>query len=271
MKVMNKLVKFSMIGLLLTACSDSEQLVATVGGKEVTATEVNAYLNYKRIDTHNEKQVAAATDHYLKTLALVTAIEEQQSLDEAAINAELFELKKDLMLNRYLQLFLSNAVNDVAIRNYYAENQQKYQETKAKVSHVLFRVAPNMNEQERQVIYSKAMEAYSKLRSGEPFEQIAQSYSEDKISAKRGGSLGWMLKGAISPVFSNKVFAELEKGNISEPFLTEFGYHIVLLEQAPSIVKQPFEKVSGDIKRILRKMAKDAELARLTNSVEINQ
>ncbi|MBW8184508.1 peptidylprolyl isomerase [Shewanella nanhaiensis] len=271
MKVMNKLVTLSMIGLLLTACSDSDNRVATVGGKEVTSNEINAYLNYKRIDTHNEQQVISATDHYLNNLALVTAIEQQKSLDEAAIKAELFELKKDLILNRYLQQFLDKSVNDVAIRNYYAENQDKYQETKAKVSHLLLRVAPNMSEQERQVVYSKAMEAYSKLRAGEPFEQIAQTYSEDKVSAKRGGSLGWMLKGAISPVFSNKVFEELEKGEISEPFLTEFGYHIVLLEQAPSVVKQPFEKVRGDIKRILRKMAKDAELSRLTASVEINK
>jgi peptidyl-prolyl cis-trans isomerase C len=271
MKVMTKLVAFSIFGLLVIGCSDSDSKVATVDGKEVTSSEVNAYLNYKRINTKNDQQVSSATDHYLKNLALVAAIEKQESLDEAAINAELFELKRDLMLNRYLQQFLDTSVNDVAIRNYYAENQDKYQETKAKVSHILLRLAPNANEQERQVIYSKAMEAYSKLRTGESFEQIAQMYSEDKISAKKAGSLGWMLKGAISPVFSNKVFDSLKKGEISEPFLTEFGYHIVLLEQEPSIVKQSFEKVRGDIKRILRQMAKDAELERLIASVEISK
>jgi peptidyl-prolyl cis-trans isomerase C len=269
MRVITNLVAFSIFGLLIIGCSESEKKVATVGGKEVTATEVNAYLNYKRINTKNDQQVLSATDHYLNNVALIAAIEKQDSLDDAAINAELFELKRDLMLNRYLQQFLDTSVSDVAIRNYYAENQDKYQETKAKVSHILLRLAPNANEQERQVIYSKAMEAYSKLRAGESFEQIAQMYSEDKISAKKAGSLGWMLKGAISPIFSNMVFEGLEKGEISEPFLTEFGYHIVLLEQEPSIVKQPFEKVRGDIKRILRQMAKDAELERLISSIEI--
>ncbi|PMG39256.1 peptidylprolyl isomerase [Shewanella sp. 10N.286.52.B9] len=271
MKVVKFLVAMTTVSVLISGCSDKENTIATVDGDVVTSTQLHAYLQYKRIDLKNEKQVLSAKTHYLRHLALVKAIENQETLDQAAINAELFELKKDLMLNRYLQNYLTSAVNDVAIRNYYAENQDKYQETKAKVSHILLRVAPNANEQDRQVIYSKAMEAYSKLRSGEPFADIANTYSEDKISAKKAGSLGWVLKGAISPVFSNQVFEELEKDQISEPFLTEFGYHIVLLEQAPSVVKQPFEKVRGDIKRILRKMAKDAELDRLKSSIEITQ
>ena len=252
-------------------CSKAPDTFATVGEQDVTVAEVNAYLAYKRIDTNNADLAAKAAQHYVNNLALMQAIEQQENIDMLKINAELTELKKDLLLNTYLQQYLEQAVTDTAMRNYYAENQQNYQQRSAKVAHILLRVTPEMTEAERQAKYSKALEAYSKARTGGNFAELAKAYSEDSISAAKGGQLGWLQQGAVSPLFSAQVFDKLAANEVSEPVLTEFGYHLIKLEQAPSTVTQSFEAVSGDIRRILRALAKDAELERLRQSVTVTQ
>ncbi|MGD9387425.1 MAG: peptidylprolyl isomerase [Gammaproteobacteria bacterium] len=69
----------------------------------------------------------------------------------------------------------------------------------------------------------------ARVLDGEPFEDIAMIESEDPGSASRGGDLGWNPPGTFVPEFE-AVLAELEPGDLSEPFQSPFGWHIVLLE-----------------------------------------
>ena len=149
-----KTVIFKVVAVLvliqISGCSKKSEHFATVGEQDVTVAEVNAYLAYKRIDANNAELAGKAAQHYLNNLALIQAIEQQDSVDMLRINAELTELKKDLLLNTYLQQYLEQAVTETAMRNYYADNQQNYQQRSAKVAHILFRVTPEMTEAERQ-------------------------------------------------------------------------------------------------------------------------
>jgi len=74
---------------------------------------------------------------------------------------------------------------------------------------------------------SKINEAYQKLQAGESFSSVAEHYSEDK--ARQGGSLGWMSRGSMVGAFQEKAFAQ-PIGKFSEPFKSQFGYHILLVE-----------------------------------------
>ena len=125
-----------------------------------------------------------------------------------------------------------------------------------------------MSEPERKAKLTTAQEAYSKIRAGKDFAQIAKDYSEDKVSAKKGGDLGWLKEGSIDPRFSKTLF-ELEPGSVSEPFETPFGFHIVKLIEGPKVVKRSFETVAGDIRYQLRAKAKNAEIERLMGKVKV--
>ena len=118
-----------------------------------------------------------------------------------------------------------------------------------------------MSETERKAKLTTAQEAYSKIKKGEDFAKVVSNYSEDYISAKKQGDLGWLKKGAIDPRFSEQLPA----------FETAFGYHIVKLIEGPKVVTRPFDAVKGDIRYQLRNKAKDAELKRLTSLVEIKK
>ncbi|KAL7712635.1 Peptidyl-prolyl cis-trans isomerase [Entamoeba marina] len=87
--------------------------------------------------------------------------------------------------------------------------------TKIKVRHILC---------EKQ---SKCLEALAQLDQGKPFNQVAQQYSEDKASA--GGNLGWVIRGQMTGDFQEVAF-NAPVGKYTQPFKTQHGYHIVLVE-----------------------------------------
>lgn len=73
---------------------------------------------------------------------------------------------------------------------------------------------------------SEALAVVDRLKNGESFTNLAKELSIDKASGKRGGDLGFFRKGKMVKPFEDVAF-KLEKGQISEPVKTEYGYHII--------------------------------------------
>lgn len=78
----------------------------------------------------------------------------------------------------------------------------------------------------RAEIKTDAQEVLEKVNAGEDFSELAKEYSEDPGSASRGGDLGWFGRGAMVPAFEEAAFA-LESGQTSDLVETDFGYHII--------------------------------------------
>ena len=255
--------------IMLSACSNDSNL-ATVGNKKISASEFDAYMKFKRIPTKDEKRKAAVLDQYLEREALAEAILNGDVLDAKLIEAELNEFRKEMLISRYFEKYLKEQVTDESTKIFYAANAKDYEIKKVQVAHILVRTRPDMDEAERKSKLTTLQEAYSKIKSGKEFAEIASTYSEDKISAKKGGDLGWLKEGAIDAKFSEVAFA-LKAGEVSDPFETPFGFHVVKLISEPKVIKRPFDAVKGNIRYQLRNMAKAAELKRLTASVKISK
>jgi foldase protein PrsA len=73
---------------------------------------------------------------------------------------------------------------------------------------------------------SEALAILERLKKGESFANLASALSIDKGSGKRGGDLGYFGRGMMVKPFEETAF-KLEKGQMSEPVKTEFGYHII--------------------------------------------
>ena len=73
---------------------------------------------------------------------------------------------------------------------------------------------------------SEALAILERLKHGESFTELAKQLSLDRPSGKRGGDLGFFRKGAMVKPFEDSAF-NLQKGELSEPVKTEFGYHII--------------------------------------------
>jgi len=245
-------------------------VLALVDGKKVTRGEFDAYAKFKRLPLNDEKKAQEFLDQYLQRLTLVSAIEKSAKLDRAALDVEFNEFKREMMISRYFEKHLADAVSDDAVKNFYNSNAQKYEQRKVHVAHILLRTHTNMSATEKQAKLTAAQAAFSAVKSGKDFAKVASDFSEDTLSGKKGGDLGWVKEGAIDSKFSAQVFA-MKPGDVSEPFETAFGFHIVKLLEGPATARQPLEAVTGDIRYQLRNQAKDTEVKRLGTLVNFEK
>ncbi len=99
---------------------------------------------------------------------------------------------------------------------------------KMKVAHLMVAVKDTDDNQKKGNSKKKINELYDKINNGESFENLAQEYSDDRQSARKGGELDWIQSsGNYYKEFENTVFSLEEDGEISKPFLTPAGWHII--------------------------------------------
>jgi peptidyl-prolyl cis-trans isomerase C len=252
------------------SCKKDARVLAKVNDSEVTQERFDAYLDFKRIPANDEKRRDGALDEYLDRAALAAVIEKQGRIDAKRVEVEVDEFRKEMLVSRYFDEFLDEKVTDEAVKNYFEAHAKDYEQRKVHVAHVLIRTHGRMDEVQRKAKLSTAQEAFSKIQSGTPFAEVAQQYSEDRISGSKGGDLGWIKEGTIDARFSQRAF-EVKAGTVTEPFETPFGYHILKVIEEPTVVRRPFSAVAGDIRYQLRNEAKDAELKRLKGLVKIEK
>lgn len=97
--------------------------------------------------------------------------------------------------------------------------------------------------------YQEILDIKKRLDAGEDFATLAMELSDDKASAQKGGELGWFGIGRMVREFEKATF-ELEPGETSEIVKTQFGYHIINLNDKRGV--EPFEKKKGDIQRMMQ-------------------
>lgn len=95
------------------------------------------------------------------------------------------------------------------------------QQTRAR--HILIRAEEGTSDAEAQ---ERAAQLLERIEAGEPFGDLARAHSEDPASAAKGGELGWINPEDMVPAF-REVMEALEPDQISQPFRTQFGWHIV--------------------------------------------
>ncbi|WP_425077810.1 peptidylprolyl isomerase [Psychroserpens sp. S379A] len=109
-------------------------------------------------------------------------------------------------------------------------------------------------------------EIYKKLQQGEKFESLAKQFSDDKSSSAKGGLLTPFTGGQLgSKEFEDMAFSLKEKDEVTEPFKTDFGWHIVKLINKKGV--QPFEDVKATF---VNKVKRDSR-SRLINTALANQ
>ena len=105
---------------------------------------------------------------------------------------------------------------------------------KWKVAQILFSIPPNVSAEEKNNIKAKADSVYQLLTKGEDFGKMARWFSDDKVTYGNNGEMAEFGSGKFETPFENEVFKLARNNEISKPFLTDYGYHIVKrLSQSP--------------------------------------
>lgn len=141
------------------------------------------------------------------------------------------DIRKQLLQRNYHQAQLSNLVQvtESEIDNHLALYGKKstakvVNQTKAK--HILLRPGERLSNAAAQ---ARLNEFRTRILAGEDFESIARAHSDDTASALKGGDLGWLEPDQGTPEF-RRAMSRLKEGQISPPFKSPFGWHIVKVE-----------------------------------------
>jgi peptidyl-prolyl cis-trans isomerase SurA len=120
-----------------------------------------------------------------------------------------------------------------------------------KVAHIMFKTGSHADRKILDEANNKINDVIELLKNGEEFADLAERFSEDRSTAVKGGVLPEFGVGKMVADFEKVAFSLNKDGDISDPFLTDYGWHIVkLIEKKPI---PPFSDIESDLKRMIQK------------------
>lgn len=131
------------------------------------------------------------------------------------------------------------------------------------VKHIMLLKPKNLAPEEVKKVEDNINDIYKKIQQGESFEELAKQFSDDKSTAPKGGLLQRFGAGQLtSKEFEDVAFSLKEKGEVSKPFMSQFGWHIVKLED-----KHPLQPLTELKPEIEGKIKRDDRSRLITNSL----
>ena len=263
----------TMLGGVRTAVAE---VVARVGGKEVTTEEVRSYLD--TIDPG--ERAALARDPALASQVVRTYLARQAVLKEARaaqwderpeVKAQLDRVRSQALVELYLQTVSRPAEgypSDAEVQAAYDANRTAFEVPRQYRVAQIFVAAPRTAAQEDDERARRKVEAVrAKLAAkGADFAAVARAESEEKDSAQRGGEIGWLSEAQIVPRMRGTITA-LAKGAVSDPVRLDDGWHVLqLMEVKPASVRPLAEARDALVARLRADRAqanRQAYLARL--------
>jgi peptidyl-prolyl cis-trans isomerase D len=158
----------------------------------------------------------------------------------------------------YIELSIEALAREVAatedeLRAYYEQDKPRYDVEEARrISQLYIKLPADASPERVENARNKAGFLMEKVRAGEPFETIAEKYSEELGADFELITLGFTPRGVMDPEIEKKVYA-MQEGEISEPVQSKSGIHIIKLEEIKGGVKNTFENARAEVEQDYRR------------------
>ncbi|NNE22956.1 MAG: peptidylprolyl isomerase [Rhizobiales bacterium] len=240
--------------------AEEGNVAVTVNGHKITAAEVS-------LAADDILPQIGEIPPNLRYAFVVEYLVERHLLAQEAVREKLIESDEYKKRIRFYQakalrdaLFAKNIVPKITeevIKAEYEKQKAKIPaEPRARARHILVGTE------------AEAKDIADRLGKGANFEELAKKYSTDG-SKDFGGDLGYFTEAEMVPAFSKAVFA-LKKGETSGPVKTDYGWHIIKLEDLQQGGAQPYERVKEAIKLVLLRKAVQDKVRKLRETGKID-
>lgn len=235
-------------------------ILATVNGKEITQKDVYVFLNelgpQVAMQFQSPDGMKRVVDELInQELLYFDAIE--NSFDEEETYKLALEKVKENVLKQYAfnKIISGISVTEEEISEYYNENKMHFQTPESvRASHILVKEE------------DEAKKIQKEINEGLSFEEAAKKYSTCP-SKENGGDLGEFTKGQMVKEFEDAAFS-IEEGKLSEPVKTQFGYHLIKVENKKEATTSAFEEVKTQIIQRLMQQAQDNKYLQTIKDLE---
>jgi peptidyl-prolyl cis-trans isomerase C len=233
-------------GALAQSAAD-DKVVAKVDGMPITEKDLALAaedLASSLPQTADPQQKRDYLVGYMVDLKLgARAATQAKIADDPDFQRRLAYFKDKMLLDDYLQQEAKKAVTADAMRKLYEDSVKNLPpEEEAHARHIL---VPTEDE-------AKAVEA--RIKGGEDFAKVAGEVSKDPGSGKEGGDLGWFTKDRMVPEFADAAF-KLQPGQVSDPVKSQFGWHVIKLEEKRPKPVPSFDDVKDQVAQYMQRKA----------------
>ena len=242
-------------------------VVASYSDEAITREDVVAVLKGATAEQkRNLGESASAADSLVKELLLrrvLTAQARKEGLgQDPATAARILLAGERTLSDLYFEKVELAAIDEKKVeriaREEYLAHPERFRKEELRARHILVREVASRGDDARTI----AEALLERVKAGEAFDELAHKYSDDPGSAAKGGDLGLLPKGKTVKEFEEALFALKKPGDVSGIRSTQFGYHIIRLEEAKPVVTLPYEEVKAQlierVKADLRRKARGA-------------
>lgn len=232
----------------------SDPVVMTVAGVDVPRSEFEYSFNKNNGDDVVEKKTVEEYAELYANYKLKVQAALDAKLDTMTSFRQEYAMYRD-------QQVRPTIVTDAEIL---ATARKMYERTKKAIgprglvrpAHILLELSTQATSQEQEKTRQRIDSAYRALQAGADFAELAKKISQDPVSSKDGGLLPWFGPGQTLKEFEDVAYS-LQPGQMSSPFLSPIGYHIILMKERKQL--EPFDSLKNDLLTVLerREMRED--------------
>ena len=265
-------VVFAMTASAPAETGAADPVVAKVNGVEVRQSDLN--LAEEDVGGNLPADEAGKRDYlinYVADLMLVARDAETKKVPETPeFKQRLAYLRNKALMETTLGEQSKDAISEPVLRKIYEDATKNQSEEEVHARHILFRVADPNDAAASKAAEDKVKDVIERLNKGEDFAKLASALTEDPSGKKDGGDLGYFTRDQMVPAFSDVAF-NLQKGQISGPVKTQFGWHVLKVEDRRKREPPPFEKVRSEVEQYAVRKAQSDYVKKLRSEAKIER
>ncbi len=240
-----KLLVGALVGALISTSVMADGSVATVNGVAIPQSKMDMIV--KQLAERGQKDSPELRDRIKQQLVTNEVLYQdavKKGVDKSAdVQAQLDAAKQQIVVSTYVNNFVkANPVSDADVQKEYDRViKANFAGKEYHARHILVKTEAEAND------------ILAQLKKGKKFDDLAKAKSIDTQSGAQGGDLGWSSPTNYVPEFS-AAMTKLTKGQITQtPVKTQFGYHIIKLEDVRDAKAPPLDQVKGEISQQLER------------------
>jgi peptidyl-prolyl cis-trans isomerase C len=255
------------------AAATSDPVVIAAGDLSIKQSEFEAALKslpaeYQQYASGSGKKQFA--EDYLR-MKMLAAEGTKAGLDkDPGVLSQLALMKENLVAQAQLtKIEKGITVTDEELKKKYDADKTQYEQVKARHILIAFKGSPAAQEGKPELTEeqakAKAEELHKQIVGGASFDELAKKESDDVGSGARGGDLGSFGRGQMVPEFEKAAF-EAKKGEVTPVIRTQFGYHIIKVDDHEMT---PFEQVKATLEKNERQARMQARMEEMKTNAKV--